>query len=84
MPPKPQVRIIGKSVHDHIDFDVKINLMNLIVPEEERKGRMNYVKVIGNGELGFRGDGKESTLPSKGGLEEWVRAYCEDAAGIKQ
>jgi hypothetical protein len=84
VPPKPQVRILGKSSDGQIDFDVKVNMMNLIVAEEERKGRMNYVKVIGNGELGFRGEGKESMLPSRGGLEEWVRAYCEDAAGIKQ
>ena len=60
-------------------------MMNLIVPEEERKGRMNYVKVIGNGELGFRGEGKESTVPTRiGGLEEWARVYCEDQSSIKQ
>ena len=77
--------MLGKSSDGQIDFDVKVNMMNLIVPEEERKGRMNYVKIIGNGEMGFRGDARESTVPTKtGGLEEWVRAYCEDGAGIKQ
>ena len=58
-------------------------MMNLIVPEEI-KGRMNYVKVLGNGEMGFRGEGKETTVPAKAGLEEWVRAYCADMASIKQ
>lgn len=76
---------MGKSSDGQIDFDVKINMMNLIVPEEERKGRMNYVKVIGNGEMGYRGEGKESTVPTRmGGLEEWARIYCEDQSSIKQ
>jgi hypothetical protein len=83
VPPKPQVRIQGKS-HGDVDFDVRVNMMNLIVPEEERKGRMNYVKVIGNGEMGFRGESRESTLPTRtGGLEEWARVYCEDPSSIK-
>jgi hypothetical protein len=61
--------------------------MNLIVPEEGKgggRGRMNYVKLIGKGELGFRGDFKKSSFPEKGSLEEWCRVYCEDSAGIKQ
>ena len=68
-----------------IDFDIKLNLMNLIVPDEDRKGRMNYVKVIGPGEMGFRGEGRETTVPAvTGGLEEWARRYCEDSSAIKQ
>ena len=62
--------------------------MNLIVPPENEgkgRGRMNYVKVIGRGEMGFRGEGKESVLPHvEGGLEEWVRLFCEDEGAIKQ
>jgi hypothetical protein len=85
LPPKPIVQIMGKSSDGQVDFDIKINMMNLIVPEEERKGRMNYVKIIGNGELGYRGEGKESTVPTRiGGLEEWARVYCEDQSSIKQ
>jgi hypothetical protein len=83
VPPKPQIRIVGKS-GDTIDFDIKLNMMNLFVPDQE-KGRMNYVKVIGAGELGFRGDTKETTAPTvTGGLEEWARRFCEDGSSIKQ
>jgi hypothetical protein len=76
---------VGKSSDGTIDFDVKLNLMNLIVPDEDRKGRMNYVKVIGPGEMGFRGEVKETTAPAvTGGLEEWARKFCEDSSSIKQ
>ena len=57
--------------------------MNLIVPEDEKR-RMNYVKLIGKGEVGYRGDFKKSSFPEKASLEEWCRVYCEDSAGIKQ
>lgn len=58
--------------------------MNLIVPDDA-KSRLNYVKVIGPGELGFRGGTKETTAPTVGGsLEEWARRFCEDGAAIKQ
>ena len=62
--------------------------MNLIVPEEGKggsgSGRMNYVKVIGKGEMGFRGDGKEAVVPDLRSLEEWARRYCEDQSSIKR
>lgn len=62
--------------------------MNLIVPEEGKGGsgggRMNYVKVIGKGEMGFRGEGKEAVVPDLRSLEEWARRYCEDQSSIKR
>ena len=62
--------------------------MNLIVPEEGKggsgSGRMNYVKVIGKGEMGFRGEGKEAVVPDLRSLEEWARRYCEDQSSIKR
>ncbi|KAG4443310.1 hypothetical protein IFR05_001254 [Cadophora sp. M221] len=88
VPPKPQIRIFGKSSTGEVDFDVRINLMNLIVPEEGKggsgSGRMNYVKVIGKGEMGFRGEGKEAQVPDLRSLEEWARRYCEDQSSIKR
>ena len=80
------MRITGKTADTQAaDFDVKINMMNLILPEDERSGRMNYVKIIGNGELGYRGEMKESAIPARsGGLDEWARTYCEDQSSIKQ
>ncbi len=82
IPPKPQIRITGKT--SDIDFDVKINLMTLIVPDEDKRGRMNYVKIIGPGDLGYRGESKETTVPHITGLEAWAQKYCEDSASIKQ
>jgi hypothetical protein len=84
VPPKPQIRILGRSAGGEIDFDVKINLMNLIVADDV-KGRMNYVKIIGSGDMGYRGELNETTSPSvTGGLEEWARLFCADTASIKQ
>lgn len=60
--------------------------MNLIVPEERKggSGMMNYVKVIGKGEMGFRGEGKEAQVPDLGSLEEWAGRYCKDQNSIKR
>ncbi|KAF8851162.1 hypothetical protein BDZ45DRAFT_750912 [Acephala macrosclerotiorum] len=84
VPPKPTIRIVGKTYNseNHVDFDIKINLMNLIVPDGEKR-RMNYVKVIEPGETGLRGESKEATVPHVTGLEAWARKYCEDGASIK-
>ncbi|KAH8590083.1 hypothetical protein B0O99DRAFT_691928 [Bisporella sp. PMI_857] len=82
IPPKPIIRITGRC-NDTLDFDVKINCMNLIIPEDTKR-RMNYVKTIGHGETGWRGDTKETTTPTvTGGLEEWARKYCADQSSIK-
>ena len=85
VPPKPQIRIVGKSAgHGDIDFDVKINFMNLIVTDDIKR-RMNYVKLIGPGDMGFRGEIFQTTSPSiTGGLEELARLFCADSASIKQ
>ncbi|KIN07840.1 hypothetical protein OIDMADRAFT_22692 [Oidiodendron maius Zn] len=84
VPPKPHIRIVGKSAgYEVIDFDVKINLMNLIVTDDVKR-RMNYVKLIGTGDVGFRGETSQTTAPSvTGGLEEWARLFCADSASIK-
>jgi hypothetical protein len=87
VPPKPLVRIVGKREDDPtgVGFDIKLNLMNLIFPEgSQEKSRMNYVKIIGSGEMGFRGGTKASTAPTMASLEEWTTAYCQDGSAIKQ
>jgi len=48
---------------------MSMNAMNLIVPDIDRKGKMNYVRIIGPGEAGFRGDTKETLAPDRGTLE---------------
>jgi hypothetical protein len=87
VPPKPQVRIVGRNggrSDGNLDFDIKLNMMNLIVPEGEETGNMNYVKVIGDGEMGLRGGLKPSLVPDHISLEEWAKRYCEDPGQIKQ
>ncbi|KAF7939304.1 uncharacterized protein EAE97_007384 [Botrytis byssoidea] len=88
IPPKPMLRIVGQRMHAPApDFDIRINLMCLIVGEGERK--MNYMKILGRGEMGWRGGVREATEPDFGGqggkgLEGWVRAFCGDEAGVKE
>ncbi|TGO55676.1 hypothetical protein BCON_0088g00060 [Botryotinia convoluta] len=88
IPPKPMLRIVGQRMHaPGPDFDIRINLMGLIVGEGERK--MNYMKLLGKGEMGWRGGVREATEPDFGGkgekeLEGWVRAFCGDEAGVKE
>ncbi|TVY31813.1 hypothetical protein LSUB1_G008624, partial [Lachnellula subtilissima] len=84
VPPKPHVRIVGKSSDGTVDFDVTMNAMNLIVPDADRKGKMNYVRIIGPGETGFRGETKETLAPDLGNLDNWARSYCADTSAIKQ
>jgi len=82
VPPKPIIRIVGKG-SDGPEFDVRINMMNLIIPEGPQ-ARMNYVKIIGKGEKGWRGEAKETVVPDlSGGLEGWARRFCEDGSAIK-
>jgi hypothetical protein len=84
VPPKPIVRLVGTNDPAGLGFDIKLNLMNLIVPEGDEKSRMNYVKIIGPGEKGFRGATKASTTPGLSSLDEWARVYCQDNSSIKQ
>lgn len=74
---------MGKNSGGIIDFDVKLNLMNLILSDNV-KSRMNYVKLIGPGDVGLRGETSETTNPSvTGGLDEWARVFCSDTRPIK-
>lgn len=84
MPPKPHVRIVGTG-DTGVVFNIKLNLMSLLIPADmgKRGEAMNYVKVIGDGEIGWRGGTKEAILPGKESLEEWCRMFCEDASAIK-
>lgn len=82
VPPKPIVQIVGIS-ETGTDFKIKVNLMSLLVRTEE-KGAMNYIKMIGHEEEGFRGTTQKTLKPRQGGIEEWCKAFCEDKSAIKQ
>ena len=83
VPPKPQIHVRGTRGRK-VDFDVKLNLMSLLVPEDERQ-RMDYIRPVGEGEVAYRGGVKPDVLPEVGdaGLEEWCRRYVQDPASVK-
>lgn len=83
VPPKPQIQIKG-SRGRRIDFDIKLNLMSLLVPDDERQ-RMDYIRCVGENEMALRGGPKPSLKPDVGeaGLDGWCRRFVQDSAGIK-
>lgn len=83
VPPKPQIHLKGTRGRK-VDFDVKLNLMPLLVPEDERR-RMDYTRCVGPDELAYRGGTRPDVLPvvGQGGMEEWARHFVEDKATIK-
>ncbi|KAL2206660.1 hypothetical protein CC79DRAFT_1334990 [Sarocladium strictum] len=83
IPPKPQIQVRGTRGRK-VDFDVKLNFMSLLVPDDE-KLRMDYIRCVGENEVAFRGGLKPDVKPDVGdaGLEEWCRRFVSDPAGIK-
>lgn len=83
VPPKPQIHVRG-SRGRKVDFDIKLNLMGLLVPEDERR-RVDYIRCVGEGELAYRGGTRPDVLPEVGdaGLEEWCRRFVQDSSTIK-
>ena len=83
VPPKPQIQVRGSRGRRE-DFDIKLNLMSLLVPDDD-DGRMDYIRCAGEGESVFRGGIKPAMLPDvgDGGLEEWCRRYVQDTASVK-
>jgi hypothetical protein len=88
VPPKPQIHVRGVTRGGKVDFDIKLNMMWLLVSENSGVGRSegwNYLKVVDDGEVAWRGELKESTEPKiSDGIEEWVKRYCQDSSAIKQ
>uniref|UniRef100_A0A8H7KD76 Uncharacterized protein n=1 Tax=Bionectria ochroleuca TaxID=29856 RepID=A0A8H7KD76_BIOOC len=83
VPPKPQIHVKA-SRPTKTDFDIKLNLMSLLVPEDRRM-RTNYIRCVGEGELAFRGSHQPGLMPAvgDGGLEEWCRLFVADPAEPK-
>ncbi|KAK7393941.1 hypothetical protein QQX98_013276 [Neonectria punicea] len=83
VPPKPQIHIRGSRGHK-VDFSIQLNLMNLLVPDDEKQ-RIDYIRCVGEGELAYRGGTRADVLPEVGdaGLEEWCRRYVQDSSAVK-
>lgn len=85
IPPKAQICIKGSRSISHVDFDLKLNMMSLLVGDTDQRERWSYLKVVDDGQLAYRGGLKESTEPRlPDGINAWVRRFCDDKASIKQ
>ena len=85
IPPKAQICIKGTAAHGPVDFELKLNMMSLLVGHSDQRERWSYLKVVEDGQMAFRGGLKESTEPRlTNGINAWVRRFCEDKAAIKQ
>jgi hypothetical protein len=85
VPPKLQIHIIGRrgGSTGRIDFSIKLNLLPLLVPDQQR---MDYLRCVGPDEVAFRGGSKPSTQPElegDGGLDEWAARFVADKATVK-
>ncbi|KAH7035414.1 uncharacterized protein B0I36DRAFT_360788 [Microdochium trichocladiopsis] len=84
VPPKPMITLQGKR-GNKVDFNVKLNLFNLLVPRDPGL-RMDYLRLVGSDEMAFRGGAQAALKPdltSDGGLEEWCDRFCKDPATVK-
>ncbi|KAF4490133.1 hypothetical protein CGGC5_v003756 [Colletotrichum fructicola Nara gc5] len=83
IPPKPLIHMKGTRGRK-VDFDIKLNLMGLLVPDDTSK-RMQYIRCVSEGEMAYRGGVKPDVIPEVGEreLEEWCRRFVEDPAQVK-
>lgn len=83
VPPKPVIVIRGNRGR-RVDFEVRCNLMSLLVPDDPVE-RLDYMRCISPGELALRGGTKPKTAPHPGDgtLEAWARAYVRDQSHSK-
>ncbi|KAH0434335.1 hypothetical protein CcaCcLH18_05448 [Colletotrichum camelliae] len=83
IPPKPLIHMKGTRGRK-VDFDIKLNLMGLLVPDDTSK-RMQYIRCVSEGEMAYRGGVKPDVIPEVGDreLEEWCRRFVEDPAQVK-
>ncbi|KAI9861147.1 MAG: hypothetical protein M1824_002645 [Vezdaea acicularis] len=83
LPPKAQIRI--KATRDgNVDFDLKLNMMALLVGNDDQNQRWNYLKVVEDPKLAAR---RKSSVPpssTQRGIGDWVKQYCDDPAAIKE
>ncbi|KAH8681288.1 hypothetical protein BX600DRAFT_505001 [Xylariales sp. PMI_506] len=83
VPPKPQIVVTGNRGRK-VDFSIRLNLLNLLVPEDPRN-RMEYLRLINKDEVGYRGGQQAAVKPDvgDGGLEEWCTRFVRDPANVK-
>jgi hypothetical protein len=75
VPPKPHIHIQGIRGR-RIDFNVRLNLMSLLVPDNPRD-RMDYLRCVTRDEMAYRGGNDPSLKPDIGAAEDELEAWCE-------
>ncbi|KAM4064769.1 hypothetical protein HRG_004876 [Hirsutella rhossiliensis] len=83
VPPKPQIQVRGTRGR-RVDFDIKLNLMSLLIPDDHLQ-RIEYLHCVGDGEVAYRGGIRPDVLPQVGGggLDEWCHRFVQDTATVK-
>ncbi|KAI1326233.1 hypothetical protein F5Y16DRAFT_236079 [Xylariaceae sp. FL0255] len=86
VPPKPQVLIKGTRGR-RVDFQLRLNMMNLLVPENPRQ-RLDYLRCVSRGEMALRGSSEPSLQPelpagAADALEAWCAKYVADTSSVK-
>ncbi|KAF3064257.1 hypothetical protein GL218_02015 [Daldinia childiae] len=84
VPPKPQIIIQGNRGRK-LDFSIKLNLMNLLVPNDP-KDRLDYLRCVSKDEVALRGGSDPGLKPDFGadnGLEAWCDRFVKDSTTIK-
>ncbi|KAI2463049.1 hypothetical protein F4781DRAFT_417916 [Annulohypoxylon bovei var. microspora] len=84
VPPKPQVLIQGTRGRK-VDFSLKLNLMNLLVPGSPHD-RLDYLRCVGKNEMALRGGDEPGLKPDFGvdnGLEAWCDRFVKDSTTVK-
>lgn len=85
VPPKPQILIRGTR-NRRVDFNIRLNLMSLLVPENPSH-RMDYLRCVSRDEMAYRGSNEPSLKPElragEDGLEGWCARYVADQSSVK-
>ncbi|KAI8962291.1 hypothetical protein F5Y11DRAFT_194967 [Daldinia sp. FL1419] len=84
VPPKPQIIIQGNRGRK-VDFSIKLNLMNLLVPNDPND-RLDYLRCVSKDEVALRGGSEPGLKPDFGvdnGLEAWCDRFTKDSTTIK-
>lgn len=97
LPPLPYIHIVGKWTEMHAtepDFDLKINMLPFFISSDSQRGitvdgsggssSWNYVKLVTENEMAFRGKNNQTLTPTvKGGLYEWASRFCKEHSNLK-
>ncbi|CAJ2502092.1 Uu.00g049450.m01.CDS01 [Anthostomella pinea] len=82
VPPKPQVLVQGLRGRK-VDFRVRLNLMNLLVPDDARR-RLDYLRCVNADEAAYRGGNEIALKPDVvDGVEAWCERFVRDPAPVK-